>query len=211
LSVHPAQDGAPRRVGALVLAAGLSRRMGGANKLLAEVGGAPLVARCVDAVLASSARPVVVVTGHEAPRIRAALGGRPLRFVHNPAPEAGLSASLRAGLAALGGELDGALVCLGDMPFVRAEHIAALLAAFEASGGRAICVPTWRRERGNPVLWPARHFAEIAALRGDTGARALFEAHAGDVCYVPVSDAGVTLDVDTPDALAALRQPKEGE
>jgi molybdenum cofactor cytidylyltransferase len=193
------------KVGALVLAAGLSRRMDGANKLLADVGGKPLVARAVDAVLASPARPVVVVTGHEAERMRAALAGRAVRFAHNPAFEAGLSASLRTGLAALGGEVEAALVCLGDMPSVRAEHLAALIAAFEASGRRAICAPRFEGRRGNPVLWPARFFPEMGALGGDAGARALLDAHASEVCYVPVADAGVVLDVDTPEALAALR------
>lgn len=198
------------RVGAVVLAAGFSRRMGEANKLLADVGGAPMIARCVDAVLASRARPVVVVTGHEAARVRQALAGRELFFAHNPEPAAGLSASLRTGIAALGDEVAGALVCLGDMPWVRAEHLEALLAAFDASGGRAICVPTFAGRRGNPVLWPARHFGELAALRGDRGAREQLAAHAGEVCYVPVADAGVTLDVDTPDALVALLVSEEG-
>jgi molybdenum cofactor cytidylyltransferase len=206
---EPEAAPAALRVGAVLLAAGLSRRMGAANKLLAEVDGAPMVARCADAVLASPARPLVVVTGHEAARVRAALAGRELVFAHNPEAAAGLSASLRAGIAALGDKVDGALVCLGDMPWVRTEHIEALIAAFEASGGRSICVPTFDRKRGNPVLWPARHFAEIAALGGDAGARALLDAHAGEVCYVPVADAGVTLDVDTPEALAALLEAEE--
>ncbi len=197
-------------VAALVLAAGLSRRMGDANKLLADVAGAPMVARCVDAALASAARPVLVVTGHEAARVRAALAGREVRFVHNPEPAAGLAASLRAGILALGEPVEGALVCLGDMPWVRAEHLDALIAAFLASGERPICVPTFDFERGNPVLWPARHFANIAALTGDRGARALLDAHADEVCYVPVADPGVTLDVDTPEALAALRGAQEG-
>jgi molybdenum cofactor cytidylyltransferase len=200
---------ASRRVGAVILAAGLSRRMGEANKLLAVLDGEPLVAHCVDAVLASPARPVVVVTGHEAARVREALAGRAVSFAHNPEPAAGLSASLRTGIAALGGEVAGAVICLGDMPWVRPAHIEALLAAFEASGGRSICVPTFERKRGNPVLWPARHFAEISALRGDRGARERIDAHPGEVCYVPVADAGVTLDVDTPDALAALLDPKD--
>jgi molybdenum cofactor cytidylyltransferase len=190
----------------VVLAAGLSRRMNGANKLLAPLGGRPLVARALDALLASPARPVVVVTGHEAERVRAALAGRAVRFAHNPAFEAGLSASLRAGLAALGEGVDAALVCLGDMPAVRPEHVAALIAAFEASGRRAICAPRFEGRRGHPVLWPARCFPELAALRGDVGARGLLDARADEVCYVPVEDAGVVLDVDTPEALAALER-----
>ncbi len=198
------------RVAAVVLAAGLSRRMGAANKLLAEIDGAPLVARCVDVVLASAARPVVVVTGHDAPRVRAALAGREVIFVENPEPAAGLAASLRTGVTALGAPLDGALICLGDMPWVRSDHIAALIAAFAASAERPICVPTHDGKRGNPVLWPARHFAAIAALTGDRGARSLLDAHADEVCYVPVADPGVTLDVDTPEALAALSATKDG-
>lgn len=188
------------RVGAVVLAAGLSRRMGAANKLLLEIDGAPMVARCVDAALASTARPVVVVTGHEGVAVRAALTGRELIFVGNPEPAAGLASSLRIGIAALGEKVDGALVCLGDMPWVRAEHIEALIAAFGANAARPICVPTWERKRGNPVLWPLRHFAEIAALSGDSGARSLLDAHAAEVCYVPVGDPGVTRDADTPEA-----------
>jgi molybdenum cofactor cytidylyltransferase len=191
------------RVAALVLAAGFSRRMGGANKLLAPLEGAPVIARVVDAVLASRARPVVVVTGHDAEAVRGALAGRDVCFAHNPAPAEGLSASLRTGLTALE-DVDGALVCLGDMPWVRATHIDALLASFEGRRDEPICAPTWQGQRGHPVLWPKRHFAALAALRGDAGGRALIAAHAGEIYSVPVADAGVTLDVDTPEALAAL-------
>ncbi len=193
----------PARVGALVLAAGRSRRMGD-NKLVAPLGGKPMVAHAVDALAASRAAPIVVVTGHEAERVRAALAGRPVAFAHNPDHERGLSTSLRAGLASLGDGVDGALVCLGDMPLVSAAHLEALLDAFEAEGG-AICVPAFERKRGNPVLWPARHFAEMMALEGDAGARSLLDAHAADVRYVAVADPGVNVDVDTPEALAALR------
>ncbi len=192
-----------------MLAAGLSRRMGGANKLLAEIDGEPMVARAVDAVLASAARPVVVVTGHDAPRVRAALAGRDVGFVHNPDYASGLASSLRAGIAALGAGLDGALVCLGDMPWVRREHVDALLAAF-AGDADAICVPVHRGRRGHPVLWPARDFGEIALLQGDAGARALLERHAERVRTVPVADAGVTRDVDTPEALAGRSLTRTG-
>jgi molybdenum cofactor cytidylyltransferase len=185
--------------------------MGGANKLLVALDGAPVVAHAVDAVLATRARPLLVVTGHEAERVRAALAGRALVFVHNPDYAAGLSSSLRAGLAAFGAAVDGALVCLADMPWVRPVHIEALIAAFEARGERPICVPSFEGRRGNPVLWPARHFAAIAALSGDAGARSLLEVHAEEVCHVPVADPGVTLDVDTPAALGAAGGTRRGE
>ncbi len=192
--------GAAPRVAALVLAAGHSTRMGGANKLLARVDGAPVVARAVDAALASRAEPVVVVTGHEAERVARALGARRVRLVHNADHAKGLSASLRAGLDALSDSVDGALVCLGDMPWVTAAHLDALVAVFarRAPEGPPICVPVFDGERGNPVLWPARHFDALRAVEGDTGGRDLLHLHASEVRQVPVPDDGVRRDVDVP-------------
>ena len=199
--------GAPPRgrlsVAAVVLAAGASRRMEGKNKLLVEVDGVPLIRRVVDAVLASPVSPVVVVLGHDAEAVHKAIGPRPVRFAFNASAADGMSTSLVAGLDALdGGDgVDGALVCLGDMPWVRAEHLAALCAAFDASDGNAICVPFHEGRRGNPVLWPSAYFPELLGLSGDTGGRALLEKHAAAVTAVPISDAGVVTDIDTPEDL----------
>jgi molybdenum cofactor cytidylyltransferase len=208
---HPREgDGAPvvpePAVAAVVLAAGSSRRMGEVNKLLVEIDGAPMIAGVVDAILATRARPVVVVTGHDDARVRAALAGRDVTFVHNPEHAAGMSTSLRAGVGQLGEDLDGALICLADMPRVRPAHLEALLGAFDPDDGRTICVPTWERRRGNPVLFAARYFPEMRLVQGDVGARALLEKHADAICYVPMDDRGVTLDVDTPEALEGLRR-----
>ena len=193
---------APPRIAALVLAAGRSRRFGAVNKLLAEVDGTPMVARVVAAATASKAATVVVVTGHQAAKVRAALAGA--EFVDSPDYAAGLSASLRAGLAALPDDIDGAVVCLGDMPRVTAGLIDALIDAFEPAQGAAICLPTHRGKRGNPVLWARRFFAEMAAVTGDTGARHLIGEHADVVCEVPCDDDAVLVDVDTPEALDAI-------
>jgi len=199
---------APRapRIAALVLAAGRSSRMGGSNKLLADVHGTPLVARTVDAVLASSARPVVVVTGHQADEVRAALAGRPVAFTHNPDFAEGLSTSLRAGLAALPADVDGALVCLGDMPAVAPGVLDTLIAAYNPTEGRTICVPVAHGRRGNPVLWGRRFFADMARISGDTGARHLIGENAEQVCEIQVDTEGVLNDVDTPDGLARLME-----
>jgi molybdenum cofactor cytidylyltransferase len=193
-----------RAVAAVVLGAGQSRRMGEANKLLAPVDGAPMIARVVAAVLATRARPVVVVTGHDDDAVRAALAGQGVTFVHNPRYAEGMSTSLRAGIEHLGRTIEGALVCLGDMPRVRPEDLEAILGAFDPEAGRALVVPTWEGRRGNPVLFAARYFEEMCALSGDVGARSLLEKHAASVCSVPMGDRGVTLDVDTPEALAAI-------
>ena len=193
------------RVAAVILAAGQSRRMGGDNKLLREVDGAPMVARVAAAVAASRARPVIVVTGHQQAEVRAALAGTDVGFVHNPDFAEGLSTSLRCGLAALPAQIDGAVICLGDMPRVSAALVDRLIAAFDPARGRAICVPTHQGKRGNPVLWAARYFAEMQAISGDVGARHLIGEHAEAVCEVDWDDDAALVDIDTPEALAALR------
>ncbi len=198
---------APRvpRIAGVVLAAGQSRRMGAANKLLAEIDGTAMVARVVDAVAQSQACPVVVVTGHQRQAVEAALAGRDVTFVHNPDYGAGLSGSLKTGIAALGAEIDGALVCLGDMPRVGADHLDKLIAAFAPVEGRAICLPTRDGKRGNPVLWGRQFFAEIGAIAGDVGARHLIGEYAELVREVAIDDDAIFIDIDTPEALADLR------
>ncbi len=178
--------------------------MGGANKLTARLEGETVIARAVDAALGSRAVRVVVVTGHQAARVRAALASREVEFAHNRHAARGLSSSLRRGLDALDESVDGALICLGDMPWVSAADLDALIAAF-ARAERPICVPVRGRRRGNPVLWPARHFAALRALAGDVGGRGLLRRHAREIARVPMRGAGVTLDIDTP---ADLRSAK---
>ena len=193
-------------VAAIVLAAGRSTRMGNDNKLLCEVAGKPMLRHTVESALASAARPVLVVTGHQQPQVEAALAGLDVTIVANPAYATGLSSSLKAGIGALPRRVGGALVVLGDMPLVGPAHLDCLIAAFGAAQGQAIIVPTHRGQRGNPVLWPAACFAEILALQGDAGARQLFAAHAGQIHEVPLDAAAILEDIDTPEALAQLRQ-----
>jgi molybdenum cofactor cytidylyltransferase len=192
------------KIAALILAAGQSRRMGSANKLLAEVDGQPMVAHAAETVLASEADPVIAVTGHESERISEILAPYNLTIVHNPRYAEGISSSVQRGLAALPSDIDGALVCLGDMPRVTAAAIDKLIAAFNPVEQRAICVPTWRGKRGNPVLLAARFFPEINDIAGDVGARGLIGAYPELVCEVEMADDGILLDVDTPQALASL-------
>jgi molybdenum cofactor cytidylyltransferase len=145
------------------------------------------------------------VTGHEADAVRRALAGLDVRFVHNPDFGDGMSTSLRAGLTAAG-PVDAALICLGDMPRLRGRHLDAVIEAFRAGDPDEIVVPVHDRKRGNPVLWPSRYFAEIAALSGDVGARALIDRHADHLRLVAIDDPAILVDVDTPDALAELRR-----
>jgi molybdenum cofactor cytidylyltransferase len=201
-----ASEEAPgRRVGAIVLAAGRSTRMGGPNKLLAEIGGKPLVRIAAEQALASRAKPVVVVTGHQRAEVEAALKGLPVTFAHNPDFAEGLSGSLKAGIAALPAGADGAIVCLGDMPQVDAALIDRLIAAFDPEKGALAVVPTIAGKRGNPVVWSRRFFADLARLEGDVGARHIIGSYPEAVVEVPVTGNGALVDVDTPDALRAVK------
>jgi molybdenum cofactor cytidylyltransferase len=198
------------KVAVLLLAAGRSTRMGGPNKLLQETDGAPLVVHAVKAALASQAVEVVVVLGHMADQVKAAIEQAAdtkakLRFVTNPAFADGLSTSVRTGIAALGKDIDAAIVQLGDMPGVNSGLLDRLMAAFSPVEGRSICVPTVGGKRGNPVLWDRRFFAEMAKVSGDTGAKHLIGEHADLVCEVEMSGAAAITDIDTPEALAAWK------
>ncbi|MBK5959173.1 4-diphosphocytidyl-2C-methyl-D-erythritol kinase [Rhodoplanes elegans] len=209
---EPSDPAAPphgTKIAAVVLAAGRSTRMGGPNKLLAEIGGRPLVRIVVDAVLASQAGPIVVVTGHQRDRVRAALANLPVSFVHNPDYAEGLSTSVKAGIAALPEEVDGAIVCLGDMPQVDPDLIDRLIAAFDPEKGALIVIPTVEGKRGNPVVWSRRFFAELGRLTGDIGARNLIATYQEAVAEVPAAAAAAT-DVDTAEALAAVKAEIEG-
>lgn len=193
------------QVAAVVLAAGRASRMG-RNKLLLTVDGVPMVVRAVEAALASQARPVIVVTGHEAEAVRDALAGRPVTFVHNPDFGEGMSTSVRRGLEALPEAADGALMCLGDMPGIRAGHLDRLIAAFAPQEGCAICVPTHDGKRGNPVLLGRAFFPALGTVSGDRGARGLLAEHHDQVCEVELDEAVVT-DVDTPESYAEVSKP----
>ncbi|MBK1662757.1 nucleotidyltransferase family protein, partial [Paracraurococcus ruber] len=192
----------PRQVAALVLAAGRSRRMAPLNKLLVpDETGTPMVARVVENVLASRARPVVVVTGHERERVEQALAGRAVRFAHAEDYAEGLSASLKAGLAALPEEVEGVVICLGDMPLVAGPMIDRLMAHFDPEEGRAIVMPTFRGKQGNPMLWAVEFLPEMMAINGDVGARHLVGKHADRMVEVEMADDAVLRDFDTTEAL----------
>jgi molybdenum cofactor cytidylyltransferase len=186
-------------IGGILLAAGLSTRMGKTNKLLAPWHEKPLVSHAAHTLIAAHEagliQTVVAVCGHEVDTVQAAIGN--LLVTHNPDFSQGMASSLRCGLQALTAtkNVDGVLVVLGDMPAVTIDDIAAVIAAFD---GNNIVVPTHNSKRGNPVLIGRQHFAALEQLQGDTGARALF---ADSVITEAPASAGVLFDIDSPSAL----------
>jgi molybdenum cofactor cytidylyltransferase len=190
-----------RNVAAIILAAGRSTRMGGPNKLLAELGGKALVRIVTEQALASKAKDVIVVTGHQAEQVEKTLQGLKVKFVRNPDFASGLASSVKAGIAAAPQNADGAVVCLGDMPLIDAHLIDRLIETFAPDRGNLIVVPVSDARRGNPVLWSRRFFNELMTLDGDIGARHLIAKHGEAVAEVPVEGHGAFLDIDTPQAL----------
>ena len=160
--------------------------------------------------LASQARPVIVVTGHQRDEVEAAVKGLPVRLVHNPDFAQGLGTSLRAGIAAVPADADGAIVCLGDMPQVDARLIDRLIAAFDPDRGALVVVPTFEGKRGNPVLWSRRFFSDLMAIEGDIGARYLIGRYTEAVAEVPIEGRAALVDVDTPEALIGVKAEIEG-
>ena len=180
--------------------------MGPVNKLLVPFGGRVMVRAVVEQLEGSCVRPIVVVTGHEADRVGEALTGVGVRLVHNPAYREGLSGSIRVGLAALPESAEAAIICLGDMPLIASRHVEKLVAAFDPAEGREICVPVFEGKRGNPVLFARRFFEEMAAVRGDVGARHLIGEYEEYVCEVAMDDRAVLVDVDSPQALLEIEE-----
>jgi molybdenum cofactor cytidylyltransferase len=188
------------KVYAVVLAAGRSSRMGGPNKLMAHFSGKPMIRLTAERALASKVSGVVVVTGHQASRIREVLDGLDIGIAHNPDFASGLASSLKAGIAAIPGHAAGALILLGDMPAVSSADLDRLVSAFRKAGGQAIVRATHEGKRGNPVILPRGLFGAVAQLEGDTGARHLVEAGLMPVVDVEIGE-GAAIDVDTRDAL----------
>lgn len=189
-----------RPVGAVILAAGASRRYG-SPKQLVVVDGRTLLEHAIDAAASAGARPVVAVVPVWLSR-PARLDATWLRWIRNPFPERGISLSLRLGLEAIGEEASAALILLGDQPRVAPATIAAVLAA---RGERPMVAPAADGVLAPPILIERSHFHLAEGLAGDIGLRQILRANPELVRIVPV--AAHPPDVDTPDDLARIGRP----
>lgn len=196
-------------IAAIILAAGSSSRMGaGRHKLFLPLGERPVLIHVLEAVLAAQTRPIVLVLGHQAAQARTLLNPYlhlpDLQIMENPAYQQGMSTSLRAGLQALTGSneyiapehIGGAIILLGDQPLITTSIIDDLVATWQ-TGGKRIVAPLYNGKRGNPVLFCADLFPELAAVTGDEGGRRVIEHHRQEIATVEVADAQASFDVDT--------------
>ena len=190
------------RLGAVLLAAGSSSRFGDENKLVADFEGEPLIRHVATVIAGSGVEDLVVVTGHDREAVEAALDGLPLRFVHNEDWSSGMGRSIARGVRALRPDTLAAFIVPGDMPFLTAALLEALAGRYADAEGDRVVVPTTEdgRQR-NPVLWPRRCFDDLSGLDGPEGGKALLKREWSEALLVPVADASVFADIDTPDDL----------
>jgi molybdenum cofactor cytidylyltransferase len=195
---------------AVILAAGSSSRMGGGrHKLLLPLHDRPVLAHVLDAVLASQARPVILLLGHQAELVRANIASNitqpDVNIIENPHYLQGMSTSMRLGIQTLQGsgymnsanyEIDSALVLLGDQPLISAQDIDTLIATYRTTGKRIIA-PTYEGKRGNPILFDASLFPELLEVTGDEGGRSVLERHRDEIAIVEMGNPLANIDVDT--------------
>jgi len=189
-------DRAPLAMSSILLAAGSSRRFGPENKLLALLGGKPLIRHGAEVMTHAELAEIIVVTGPDAERVHEALAGLAVRFVHNDRYLEGMGGSVAAGVRAVSAGSAGTLISPGDMPQLDPAQIGQLIETFRDGGGQKIvypCLPDGSQR--NPVLWPRSRFAELAALSGEAGAKSILAAYADEATAVPWrSDAFVDID-----------------
>ena len=193
------------KIHAVILAGGQSKRMGTKNKLLVPINGKPMIALTVETIIASKASSVAAVTGFEHQKIQEAIKNSNIEFIHNKNFQNGISSSVVTAIKSAPEDCSAILIGLGDMPKITVSHINKLIDAYNPLEGRAICVPTWKGKRGNPVLWARRFFPEMLQLKGDFGAKELMGKYAELVVEVEMNDNGIIIDIDTPEALEAFR------
>lgn len=182
---------------AVVLAAGLSSRMG-VQKLLLPFGGKTVIGHIVDQILASSIDEVYVVVGHEPERISAELSGRAVSVVHNPDYKSGMLSSVRSGLQNLPEKCRAVMVVLGDQPSITTELVDQMIKSFTATE-KNILVPLYEGKRGHPLLFSSLYRDEILTHYDNIGLRGLLHNHPEQVFELTVSTASVLCDMDYPE------------
>jgi molybdenum cofactor cytidylyltransferase len=190
---------------AIVPAAGLSTRMGGAlPKPLLPWGASTVIGTVASTLLAAGIAEVLVITGHRREAVEAALASLSVRCVHNPAYASGeMLSSIQAGLAAASPASRGALLALADQPQMQLGVVQQVLQTFEASGGQALVIPSYALRRGHPILLPRWLWDEVLALPAGATLRSLIQRHAPAIRYVEVDTPSVLADLDTPEQYAA--------
>ena len=190
-----------RRITAILLAAGLSKRLG-RNKLLLPLGDETVLRKTAKAVLESAASEVILVTGHEETAVKQAVEGLDVRLAHNPRYAEGQSTSMIAGIEAAREEACAYLFVLGDQPLLTPEIVNELIALYETSRpGALVAAPVFEGRRGNPTLFSATLKDELLRTSGDAGGRGIIrrlETESPEqIVFHRLPNDDIFLDIDT--------------
>lgn len=186
----------------IIPAGGRSERMGAANKLLLPLRGRTVLDHVVETALQAAPLEVIVVTGHDRENVERVLDSGEALVIHNLDFEEGMGATIRTGIASAAPEASGYAILLADLPFVRSQTIVRLAEHLRPT---TIVVPTYRGERGHPVLLGRSFRDELLTLTGDVGGRAIIEAHTDSVVLIETGDPGTVRDIDTADDFDNVR------
>lgn len=196
-------------IAAIILAAGMSRRMG-ANKLLLPFGDTTMLETTLDHILAAVPGAAFLVTGHESERIVALTGSRPVKVVFNPDFSSGMTSSIQAGIRAAAPDTGGFMVCLGDMPLIEPGVYQSLIQTFNENAAQTpqlIVQPEYRGQAGNPVIFSGAFRDALLALDYPEGGKPVVQAHRDCILRVPVDTDAILRDADTPEAYKSIQKP----
>ncbi len=191
---------------AIVLAAGESMRMGKRNKMELKINGRNLIRQIVGTLLDSNINKIIVVTGYQPDVVRNSLIGLPVVKVHNDDYEQGQMSSVHKGLSKINNVCDGIMICLGDQPLLESNDIDCLISAFNQRPNGSILVPTYKGQRGNPIILSYEHRNKILGGGKNLGCRKLIEKNPGLVYTVEMENDHVITDIDSPDDYEKLLQ-----
>lgn len=201
------EDNKEPAISAIVLAAGESRRMGEENKLLLPLSGKPLIVHVLEALAQTSMLECIVVLGHEANRVKRALHGYPVTFAVNDQYETGMGSSIHAGVKAASSQVAGYMICLSDMPLITVEEYDVLLKVFRMRyqiDQKTIVVPSFKGQKGNPVLLASHHKSAMLNHKGKGGCKPVIEQNSKHVFIREMANNHVLRDIDTPDAYSKI-------
>ena len=183
-------------VSAILLAAGRSSRMGKLKQLM-PLGESTILEQTLDNLLGSKVAEVIVVLGHKAEEVTRRLSGRPIKVVVNPLYRKGMGISIAAGLKFVDSQAQAVMLVLGDQPYVDSATIDRLIDAF-GSNKKGIAIPTYKKQRGHPLIFARKYQTQLSKLSGDIGGREIIKQNPEDVLEVPVKCEGIIIDIDTP-------------
>jgi len=186
-----------KRISAIILAAGYSRRYGKENKLLASLKGKPILSHVLDSIALAPLSQRLVVVNPTGSEVASLCDSSTFDIVENIDAANGMGTSIAAGVRALE-RADGVMVALGDMPFIREHTYLNIIDAFHNNPTKTIFAPSCDGRLGHPVIFRRSHFDQLKTLSDDTGAKRIIAANKITFLSLPVSDPGVVLDIDAP-------------